>query len=694
MAWALAELSATELTARNAMRKVREVFARRQLNVYCRHLPGWLALARPDLYEDRWPGLGRMYQELRHACSTGTRLLDAGGTWRQHITWYARHYGLPLTHFLALHETALVHQLVWELRGSLPSRDTIATLMQTCGGGGMHTVQGQARIVDHTNSIVTCVNAMAEHGFPTAGLEICMLLLARGVRLTKEQMRDLPLAVPGLAYAGGWYFPEAEQPVRFLGCRCDDPELQLFRGFAPMGLDSTGQASFAKHLVHSHPEGCSLQQCQALLRAWNTGLDERAACDYTAAFRRNAWLLPISETRFTVDPDLVCTSLRQFILANCTQPGSWLAHRHMPDAASQTGETPADGHGVRESRLVFGLLAQAVQRHALDSYLQTDCRGRQVFHNKKIRQQLLASHPGLCDTAIRDCLAHELPAHIDRTLAARQWLKAPASREQLAASLATLQARLPLLAFTDRSVLAAWVNRIDPEHYCTAKMLSQYIRRLPNSEARAVKKLDELIGGASLSCYLVPECRLLDLYALRNQLGLQGISITRKRLMELVLERRDAIAAAQGDPVDARLWDTSSRRQARVREIMALRKLEPGSPMPSWPLFEEALEQVLQVHAPGGARRHFSGSCAMEIYGHLELELAQRPSPRPTADPLPEPAPLPQQPDGAADLQRRKRTAGEAQDMPDEPVARRTRSAAARVPRAGAERRGRPGIRS
>ncbi|QHI99760.1 hypothetical protein GT347_18315 [Xylophilus rhododendri] len=621
------------------------------LGVVGEHLRPWIALARPELFAELWPGLAGMSAFVLKACRQDRGLLGNSERFRALIAWCATHSGAALTHFLARHEAALIHAVMQLLNLGAPNLRQLSCIMGTAGAAKDDALR--QRLMPHARAIQDCVGGMAREGFATAVVEIEMLLLGCGLRLSRLQMDALPNLLEGLAYTQNWFYPVGQSPQRLRAFQAGDPVQRLFRGHPAVGGEPA-RGSFARHLLETHPAGFGIEQCRDLLLGWDRSLDADAARRMTETFCDEGWLTGVQNGLLSVNPERVCGTMRESILANipALDPRPSIRRQAMapPDLAPPTrGPEPAPQQGMQddtqpgaeEARVVFELLQSACPGQLAD-YVRRDPLGREHFDLEKIHQAIRPQRPDIDVRRIDICLQGETPARIAATLAARPWLREPAQHRRLRADLTQLWQQLPLLAFVQPGMTAAWINLKDPDHFCTAGILQDLLARQRTWNTRAAAALDALIDDGHIHYFMRPDLRTLDQAALHTHMGLLGLSIRADRLAMLVACRQGRIDLQPQAFIDPELWNSAGRLQQRARELMAVLGLRRGDNMPPWYNFTRALEQTLARHHPGQPARRYTGACAMQIHASLRLELelqllpdAASKRPAEDAEPLP-----------------------------------------------------------
>ncbi|QHI99758.1 hypothetical protein GT347_18305 [Xylophilus rhododendri] len=630
VAWALAKLPEELNSVPAVLAAVGQALSARGLATSCRHLRAWIALARPDLFAEQWPGLRELFDQALATCRREPWRLEDSAGFRQLIAQCAQAHELAPNHFLATHESALAHRLIFEVAQRAPSRKEMCMLMGT--QFSLRLARGREHITPHAQAISECVAAMAREGFATTDAEITVLLLRRQIRLNSRQLKDLPLAVPGIAHSDRWFHPPEDAPDKYFVFRMDDPGAWLFRGVAPIGIEGTGQPSFARHLVTTEPAGCSTARCQALLAAWAPLLERTVVALQIERFLRSGWLLDRGADRLVVNPELVCGWLRRRILAG------WPPHQ--PPAVAPAPPPPADRepdafddeadidtvpiprYGIAHTRAVFEMLASC-DAAGLAALVTDDYLGREIFDFRKISQALASHRPAVGRAAIVFILQGHTPGSIGRTLAAAQWRLENSSSEQLAINLAALRSRMPLLAFAKRCTIARWINLIDPQHWCSTGFLQHYIRTLPIDEQRAARTLDAMIRDERILLFANRDCSGVHTSTLRTHLGLMGIGVDANRLKLLLKERREQIRVVRQEFIPPAGWRTRLQQQLRVQELMCTLGLQRGGRMPSWKTYMKAFQATFCARR-GQPPLRFSGICAMLGYSELALELEPR----------------------------------------------------------------------
>ncbi|QHI99765.1 hypothetical protein GT347_18340 [Xylophilus rhododendri] len=296
-----------------ALRLVMQQLRARGLRLRGGHVDAWLALVRPELHADRWPGLAQLRDELLDACRRRPALLRDSTVFRGLIATRMRGASPALRRFVAAYESAVIHYLAQQVKGDIADRPLLSRLM----GTNLHDSQQklQAGVALHAQAIQDCVQAMAGYGFPTAMVELDMLLQARQLRLNLRQMLQLPQLIPALDYAAGWFFPRDQAPRRFLGTRMVDKSLALFRGEAAAGTQAGVRGGFAYELLCRYPGGCTIGECELLLAQYATGLHAAERRAHMRNFRRR-FLQSLDGQRLRIHPDIVCEPIRQLILEN------------------------------------------------------------------------------------------------------------------------------------------------------------------------------------------------------------------------------------------------------------------------------------------------------------------------------------------------------------------------------------------
>jgi hypothetical protein len=520
---------------------------------------------------------------------------------------------------------------------------------------GVHRSAGTAMFERHASDIKQLIQLWSQRGLPTHWTDIAALLKQLGECPTHSDLQSLPLALPGYAKEGRWFFLETERPKKF------QKHTGFFRGAPPHAHPPPAPTHEKIHAEDSssddeeHSVGVGTVReglCSALIHRYPNGFTQQNFCDVLAqqcpertrslneTHMRNlqaaGTLVAVGSGLFTVDPDILVAPQRERLLAGLPDRASWVStyfanDRDLQDSLHNSDEETASAsrqesktkwlRPVSESvPLRIATFLQSLEEKELEKYVRADSSVKGNWNFQKLTPVLRAKLPGLKLCEIDEFLRATSPAELKTVIEQpSQKPRQPWAGRDLPQLCRDAHARQSLSLHLPLADFASFIDEWNPDRVLRPTRLSDRMKSTRSNDIEPARQaLQEMARNGELWRFTRTGVPLeFDPVSVVLFLMHKDIHVTR-----LVAEKLlEAFKPMPNDDQWISKMTAGEHYLKAARQVIHQLRLQPGQSIPEGDAFREAFEKAVCT-GEGGKRLFYHGYDAFQVWLTAESLLA------------------------------------------------------------------------